>query len=76
MDAQQFEDSGLRPGTRVLIELASRVVRAGIFLGTGDSPVNPEKHGVLLAIEPEQRVVEWVDLAYVRDISAAIPADA
>jgi len=76
MDVQQFEDRGLHLGTRVLIELASRVIRAGIFLGTGDSPVDPKRHGVLFAIEPEQRVVEWVDLAYVQDISATIPVDA
>ncbi len=76
MDAQQFENRGLHPGTRVLIELDSRVVRAGAFLGQGNSPVDPQKHGLFLAIEPERRIVEWVELAYVRDISATIPADA
>jgi len=38
--------------------------------------VDPQKHGLFLAIEPERRIVEWVELAYVRDISATIPADA
>ncbi len=76
MDAQQFENKGLRPGARVLIQLDSRIVRAGIFLGQGDSPVDPQRGGLFLAIEPERRVVEWIELGYVGDISVAIPPDA
>jgi hypothetical protein len=76
MELQQLEDKGLRAGARVLVELASRVVRAGIYLGTGASPVDPETRGVLLGIEREMRVVEWMDLGYVRDIQAALPPDA
>lgn len=76
MNAQQLAAKDLRPGTRVLIQLESRIVRAGLFLKPGESPVDPQREGLFLAIEPQRNVVEWVDLAYVRDISVAVPPDA